>query len=118
MQNPTPGLGTAQDRRFVPKSAAPNIKGHEPLPRRRNALVRAWSLYIIEDIIVNLSSFSYRRAICATRRRQNANSKDPILSVYNVCAVTRDATIPQGGRNERILRGTPSFSTYCGKNHN
>ncbi|ODM24452.1 hypothetical protein SI65_02042 [Aspergillus cristatus] len=38
MQNPTPRLGTAQDRRFVPKSAARNIKGHEPLPRRRNAL--------------------------------------------------------------------------------
>lgn len=115
MQNPTPGLGIAQDRRYVPKSAAPNIKGHEPLPRRRNALVRAWSL--CHNRGYNSKSFflSYRRAICATRRRQNANSKDPILSVYNVCAVTRDATILQEGKNERISRGTPSFSTCCGK---
>ena len=110
--NPTAGMTPAVDPSswnfspngaFSPRSADSYTSHDAAVARRRNAQVRYLSLHHRGHLVRLLCC--YRRAICATRRKPNANLKGPIQLVSNVCAVTQNACSPQDGRDEKISKG-------------
>lgn len=103
--NSSPDLG------FSPRSAGSSKSHDAVVARRHNAQVRLL-LSIFQSVsflpykgpIVRLWC-CYRRVICVSRRRPNANSKDPTLLVSSVCAVIQNASLPRDERNVSISKG-------------